>query len=67
MGPVPHRAVEVEAALTGGPATAEAVAAACVSVSAGTSPVDDLTASADYRRDLARVLTGRAVCRALGI
>ncbi|MFF5232214.1 FAD binding domain-containing protein [Dactylosporangium sp. NPDC000521] len=67
MGPVPHRAVEVEAALTGAPATADAVAAACVSVSSGTSPVDDLTASADYRRDLARVLTARAVCRALGI
>ena len=67
MGPVPHRAVEVEAALTGAPATADAVAAACVSVSAGTSPVDDLNASADYRRDLARVLTARAVCRALGI
>ncbi|GAA1516380.1 xanthine dehydrogenase family protein subunit M [Dactylosporangium maewongense] len=67
MGPVPHRAVEVEAALTGAPATAEAVAAACVSASSGTSPVDDLTASADYRRDLARVLTTRAVCRALGV
>ena len=67
MGPVPHRAVEVEAALTGSPATPEAVAAACVSVSSGTSPVDDLTASADYRRDLARVLTARAVCKALGI
>lgn len=67
MGPVPHRAVEVEAALTGGPATAEAVAAACASVSSGTSPVDDLSASAEYRRDLARVLTTRAVCRALGI
>ncbi|MEV0563494.1 xanthine dehydrogenase family protein subunit M [Dactylosporangium sp. NPDC050588] len=67
MGPVPHRAVEVEAALTGAPTTAEAVAAACVSASSGTSPVDDLTASADYRRDLARVLTTRAVCRALGV
>ncbi|MEV0129433.1 xanthine dehydrogenase family protein subunit M [Dactylosporangium sp. NPDC050688] len=67
MGPVPHRSVEVEAALTGSPATPEAVAAACVSVSSGTSPVDDLTASADYRRDLARVLTARAVCKALGI
>ncbi|MEV4138082.1 xanthine dehydrogenase family protein subunit M [Dactylosporangium sp. NPDC049742] len=67
MGPVPHRAVEVEAALTGAPATAGAVAAACVSASSGTSPVDDLTASADYRRDLARVLTTRAVCRALGV
>jgi carbon-monoxide dehydrogenase medium subunit len=67
MGPVPHRAVEVEAALTGSPATAVAVAAACVAVSSGTSPADDLTASADYRRDLARVLTTRAVCKALGI
>ncbi|GGM13725.1 FAD binding domain-containing protein [Dactylosporangium sucinum] len=67
MGPVPHRARGVEAALAGAPATAEAVAEACASVAAGTDPVDDLSASADYRRELARVLTTRAVCRALGV
>ncbi|GAA2638691.1 xanthine dehydrogenase family protein subunit M [Dactylosporangium fulvum] len=67
MGPVPHRARAVESALAGAPATAEAVAEACAGVAADTSAVDDLSASADYRRELARVLTTRAVCRALGV
>jgi carbon-monoxide dehydrogenase medium subunit len=70
VGPVPHRARGVEAALSGAPAAAEAVAAACATVAADTAtfkPADDLTASADYRRELARVLTTRAVCRALGV
>ncbi|GAA4246002.1 FAD binding domain-containing protein [Dactylosporangium darangshiense] len=67
MGPVPHRARAVEDALAGAAATPAAVAAACAQVAAGTTPVDDLSGSADYRRDLARVLTARAVCRALGV
>jgi aerobic carbon-monoxide dehydrogenase medium subunit len=67
VGPVPHRARAVEAALAGAPATQAAVAEACASVAADTAPVDDLSASADYRRELARVLTTRAVCRALGV
>jgi carbon-monoxide dehydrogenase medium subunit len=67
VGPVPHRARGVEAALTGGPATPAAIAEACGTAAAGTAPVDDLSATADYRRELARVLTTRAVCRALGV
>jgi carbon-monoxide dehydrogenase medium subunit len=67
VGPVPHRARAVEAALAGAPATPAAIAAACAGAAAGTEPVDDLSASADYRRELARVLTTRAVCRALGV
>jgi len=67
MGPVPHRAHAVEAALAGIPADPAAIAAACAPVAADSAPVDDLTASADYRRELARVLTTRAVCRALGV
>ncbi|GAA3270090.1 xanthine dehydrogenase family protein subunit M [Dactylosporangium vinaceum] len=67
VGPVPHRARTVEEALTGAPATPTAIAEACGPAAAGTAPVDDLSASADYRRELARVLTTRAVCKALGV
>jgi carbon-monoxide dehydrogenase medium subunit len=67
MGPVAHRARAVEDALAGTAATPAAIAEACSRVADGTSPVDDLSGSADYRRDLARVLTARAVCRALGV
>ncbi|MEU7872036.1 xanthine dehydrogenase family protein subunit M [Dactylosporangium sp. NPDC049140] len=67
VGPVPHRARDVETALTGSPATPTAIAEACSRAATGTAPVDDLTASAEYRRELARVLTTRAVCRALGV
>ncbi|MFI5908919.1 FAD binding domain-containing protein [Dactylosporangium sp. NPDC051541] len=67
VGPVPHRARAVEHALTGAPATPAAIAEACGAAANGTAPVDDLSASADYRRELARVLTTRAVCKALGV
>ncbi len=66
MGPVPIRAAAVEAALIGGPATAEAIKAAAASAADGTSPVDDTSAAADYREHLARVLTERAVLAAVG-
>ncbi|SDO39180.1 carbon-monoxide dehydrogenase medium subunit [Nakamurella panacisegetis] len=66
MGPVPLRATAVEAALVGGPATADAIRAAAASAAEGTSPVDDTSAAADYREHLARVLTERAVLAAVG-
>jgi carbon-monoxide dehydrogenase medium subunit len=66
MGPVPIRAVSVEAALVGGPASAAAIKAAAASAADGTSPVDDTSAAADYREHLARVLTERAVLAAVG-
>ena len=66
MGPVPIRATAVEAALLGGPATADAIKAAAASAADGTSPVDDTSAAADYREHLARVLTERAVLAAVG-
>ncbi len=66
MGPTPIRAAAVEAALVGGPATAEAIKAAAASAAEGTSPVDDTSAAADYREHLARVLTERAVLAAVG-
>ena len=57
MGPTVLRASAVEAALSGGASAADAGASAAE----GTEPGSDVTASADYRRHLARVLTTRAL------
>jgi carbon-monoxide dehydrogenase medium subunit len=43
-----------------------AIAAAAARAAELVSPDSDLHASADYRRNLTRVLTGRALTRALG-
>lgn len=67
MGPTPIRATAVEQALTGGDASQDALTAACEAAAEGTSPSDDVTASADYRRHLARVLTRRALATAVGV
>ncbi|HLH83595.1 MAG TPA: xanthine dehydrogenase family protein subunit M [Trebonia sp.] len=64
MGSVPVRARAVEAAAAGAEATAAALAAAAARADEGTNPPDDLRATADYRRHLARVLTGRALAAA---
>jgi aerobic carbon-monoxide dehydrogenase medium subunit len=61
MGSVPVRARAVEDAAAGSEATAAARA------DADTSPPDDLRAASDYRRHLARVLTGRALAAAAGM
>jgi carbon-monoxide dehydrogenase medium subunit len=57
MGATPVRAAGVEGALDGGASAAEAAALA----DQGTEPPDDLNASPDFRRHLARVLTRRAL------
>jgi carbon-monoxide dehydrogenase medium subunit len=67
MGSVPVRAHAAEAAATGAEATKAALAAAAAHADEGTSPSDDLRAAADYRRHLARVLTGRALAAAAGV
>jgi len=67
MGPTPVRASSVEAALVGGPATAEAIAAASASAADGTSPTTDTHADAEFRQHLARVLASRAVAKAAGL
>ena len=66
MGSTPIRAIAVEEALIGRPATAEAVREAAARAADGTSPVTDLNGDADYRRHLATVLTRRAVLAAAG-
>jgi len=67
MGTVPVRARATEAAAAGAEASREALAAAAANADEGTDPPDDLRAAADYRRHLARVLTGRALARAAGV
>ncbi|HEX8496399.1 MAG TPA: xanthine dehydrogenase family protein subunit M [Actinomycetales bacterium] len=66
MGSVPIRALAVEAALIGQPATADAIKAAARTAGAGTTPPSDANADADFRRHLAGVLAGRAVLAAAG-
>jgi carbon-monoxide dehydrogenase medium subunit len=67
MGSVPMRAAGAESAAAGAEATADALAAAAAHADEGTQPPDDLRAAADYRRHLARVLTGRALAAAAGV
>jgi carbon-monoxide dehydrogenase medium subunit len=65
MGTTPMRASAVESALSGAPAGADAVAEAASHAAEGMAPTDDLSASAEYRNHLARVLTERTLLAAL--
>jgi carbon-monoxide dehydrogenase medium subunit len=66
MGSVPLRAGAVEEALRGGALDAQAIAAAAERADEGTEPPEDLNATEDYKRHLARVLTRRALEEAAG-
>jgi carbon-monoxide dehydrogenase medium subunit len=62
MGPTPIRATAVEQALAGqGP---DAIDSASAHAADGTTPADDSSASAEYRRHLVTVLTRRALTAA---
>jgi aerobic carbon-monoxide dehydrogenase medium subunit len=63
MGLTPMRAKAVEESLSG--SSADSVADAAQRADEGTNPPSDTNASADYRRELARVLTRRALEEAL--
>jgi len=67
MGSVPIRATAVEAAAAGAQASPEALRTAAASADQGTQPPADLHGAPDYRRHLARVLTGRALEAAAGV
>lgn len=64
MGSTAVRAAAVERALTGQPATEEAIRAAAAHAAEGTNPPTDNNGDADYRRHLSTVLTRRAVLAA---
>jgi carbon-monoxide dehydrogenase medium subunit len=61
MAGVPLRASAAEQALRGRGLDAQSIAAAAEQAAEGTDPPEDLNASADYKRHLARVLTRRAL------
>jgi carbon-monoxide dehydrogenase medium subunit len=67
MGSVPVRATAAESAAAGADATREALRAAAEHAADGTEPPSDLHGAPDYRRHLAKVLTGRALAAAAGI
>jgi len=67
MGPVPVRATAAEAAAAGAQASRDALQAAASRADEGTEPPGDLHGAPDYRRHLARVLTGRALAAAAGV
>jgi aerobic carbon-monoxide dehydrogenase medium subunit len=67
MGTVPVRARAAEDAAAGAGASREALRAAADRADEGTQPPADLHGAADYRRHLARVLTGRALAAAAGV
>ncbi|HEX4090293.1 MAG TPA: xanthine dehydrogenase family protein subunit M [Trebonia sp.] len=67
MGPVPVRATAAETAVAGAQASRDALRAAAARADEGTNPPADLHGAPDYRRHLARVLTGRALAAAAGI
>jgi aerobic carbon-monoxide dehydrogenase medium subunit len=67
MGTVPVRATATEQAARGAQASRAALSEAAAHADEGTEPPGDLHGAPDYRRHLARVLTGRALAAAAGI
>jgi carbon-monoxide dehydrogenase medium subunit len=67
MATVPVRATAAEQAASGAEASRAALNQAAAHADEGTEPPGDLHGAPDYRRHLARVLTGRALAAAAGI
>jgi carbon-monoxide dehydrogenase medium subunit len=67
MGSVPIRATAAESAVAGAEASGAALQAVAAHAADGTQPPADLHGAPDYRRHLARVLTGRALAAAVGV
>jgi carbon-monoxide dehydrogenase medium subunit len=65
VGLTPIKATRAEAALKGKRPDDAAIAEAARQAAAAAEPTEDLRGSVDYTRDLVRVLTGRAIRRAL--
>ena len=64
VNPVPMRATEAEALLAGRELSDEVVEAAGVAAGEQCDPSPDLRGSVAYKRDLTRVITGRAIRKA---
>lgn len=65
VGPTAIRARRAEAALGGQAPDEKTIAAAAAAAAAEAQPVSDLRGPADYKRDIVRVLTARALRRAV--
>lgn len=65
VSPTPMRAAAAEAALTGQPLTADNIKAAGVAAAQECEPSADLRGSEEYKRDIVRVLTIRAINKAV--
>lgn len=65
VAPTPLRARQAEALLRGQPLSGGLVAAAAQAAAAESRPIGDVRASADYRREMVRVLTHRALTQAI--
>jgi carbon-monoxide dehydrogenase medium subunit len=61
VGPTAIRAKSAEALLVGNAPDAKAIAAAAAAAAKGCQPVSDLRGPAEYKRDVTRVLTDRAI------
>lgn len=61
---VPERAIEAESLLVGAPLTAETIGSAADAASSSLRAFEDIHASVDYRRDLIRAMTRRALAGA---
>lgn len=64
VAPKPYRAEAVEKALQGKKWTPELIATAVRHAAAGADALSDIHASAEYRREMAGVIAGRALARA---
>jgi CO/xanthine dehydrogenase FAD-binding subunit len=61
VAPIPLRVQQAEAELTGRPLTPDSVERAAAAAAAGCSPIDDIRASAAYRRRIVAVLVRRGL------
>jgi aerobic carbon-monoxide dehydrogenase medium subunit len=66
VSPVPMRHAGIEDALRGAPANAESVRRAAERIGDGLEPLGDAHGTAEYRREMARVVARRAVSQAMG-
>jgi carbon-monoxide dehydrogenase medium subunit len=65
VSPIPRRAANAEAALTGKPLTEDNIKAAGTAAAQECEPSADLRGPEDYKRDIVRVLTARAIHKAM--
>jgi aerobic carbon-monoxide dehydrogenase medium subunit len=65
VGPIPLRATRAEAALQGQMLTDQVIEEASRLASEEARPIDDVRSTAEYRREMVRVLTGRSLRQAM--